>query len=282
MSLPDPTPSSTVLVTGASSGIGAEIARELAARGHGLTVVARREDRLDALADELRRQHGVQIEVHAADLADAARRAELVGVLLNGPLDVVGVVNNAGFGSFGRFAEQELARESEMVRLNVDAVHELTGAFLAPMLDRAAGAILNVASTAGFQPVPNMATYAATKAFVNAFSEALHAELHGSGVSVTSLCPGPSPTEFGEVAGAESTLFSLPGFVYVGAPDVAQAGVDGMLEGRRSVIPGLQNRASALAGRLVPRGLLLAVARRVADRGERPRPAGRGPGPSEG
>jgi len=260
VSLPQPDSSSTVLVTGASSGIGAELARQLARRGHGLTLVARRKERLTELAEECRSAHGVEVEVYASDLGRPASRTRLITTLNDGDKAVVGVCNNAGFGSFGRFHELDLDNESEMVRLNVDAVQELTGAFLPAMVRRRAGAVLNLGSVAGFQPIPGNATYAATKAFVNSFSEAVHADLGGTGVSCSALCPGPVSTEFGEVAGA-GEFGSGPDFLWSKPSEVALAGVEAMVKGRRMVIPGLSNRAAATGGRFVPRSVLLPAAR---------------------
>ncbi len=261
MALPPPSRSSTVVVTGASSGIGAELARALAARGHGLILVARREDRLVALAGELRAAHGVEAETRACDLGDAAARERLIAALGDGGRAVAGLVNNAGLGSVGRFHELPLGRERDQVRINVDALHHLTGALLPGMVARGAGAVLNVSSLAGFQPLPGMATYAATKAFVTSFSEAVHAELAGTGVSVTALCPGPVHTEFGAVAGAPEG--ELPGAVYTDVGKVAREAVEAMVEGRRSVVPGPLGRAAGLGGRLVPRSLLLPAARGI-------------------
>jgi short-subunit dehydrogenase len=156
-----------------------------------------------------------------------------------------------------------------MVQLNVAAVHELTLAFLRPMVERRAGAILNVASLAAFQPVPGMATYAATKAFVQSFSEALHAELAGTGVSCTVLAPGPVPTEFGAVAGTEDLDSLVPGFVTEPPEEVAAAAVRGMLRGRRSVVPGTATKALATGGRYVPRSILLPAARRARRGGDK-------------
>jgi short-subunit dehydrogenase len=269
MSLPAATTDATVLITGASSGIGTELARALAARGYNLTVNARGEDRLAALADELRRAHGVRVDVHSGDLGDPGARAELIETLRTGELEVVGVCNNAGFGSVGRFHELPLAREQHMVRLNVDALHELTGAFLVRMVERASGAILNVASTASFQPVPGLATYAATKAFVASFSEAVHTELAGTGVSCTSLSPGPTRTEFGERAGVSGIVGRSPDFLVDSPADVARQAVDAMLAGKRSVIPSLRNKASALGGRFVPRTILLPAISRIGGAGAR-------------
>jgi uncharacterized protein len=179
---------------------------------------------------------------------------------------VVGVCNNAGFGTVAPLHESELAREQRVVRLNVEAVHHLTGAFLARMVRDGTGAILNVGSTAAFQPLPGFATYAASKAFVQSFSEAVHAELDGTGVSVTTLSPGFTRTEFGEVAKAGDKEAAMPGFLFMQAADVARLGVDAMVAGRRTAIPGLANRASMLGGRMAPRSLLLPIVRQVTGR----------------
>jgi short-subunit dehydrogenase len=264
MSLPDPSPDAAVLVTGASAGIGTELARQLAERGHGLMLVARRRERLDELAERLRLEHGVRVEVEACDLADDAERAALVERLDGGDRHVAAVCNNAGFGTYGRFQRLPLERELEEVRLNVLALHHLSGAFLDGMLERASGAILNVASIAGAQPIPGQATYAATKAFVVSFSEALHAELAGTGVSCTALCPGPVRTEFPEVAGMDH--IQAPDFVWATADEVARAGIEAMLRGRRTVTPGVTNRIVSTAGRFAPRSLLLPVAGRITSR----------------
>jgi len=263
MSLPAPAPGQVVLVTGASSGIGSELARQLAALGHELVLVARRADRLEQLATALSAEHGVEALAVPTDLADAGQRRALIASVQASEKFVAGLCNNAGFGSYGRVAETDPAHEAAMVQLNVAAVHELTLAFLRPMVERRAGAILNVASLAAFQPVPGMATYAATKAFVQSFSEALHAELAGTGVSCTVLAPGPVPTEFGAVAGTEGVDSLVPGFVSEAPEEVAAAAVRGMLRGRRSVVPGTATKALATGGRYVPRSVLLPVARRA-------------------
>lgn len=266
MSLPSPDSRSTVLITGASAGIGTELARQLAARGHHVTLVARRQERLEDLAAELAAlpngSSGAAVE--PCDLADETARGELIAKLKRRKRHVAGVCNNAGFGGYGRFDLMPLEREVEEVRLNVGALHELTGAFLPDMVERGEGAVLNVASTAAFQPIAGFATYAATKAFVLAFSEAVHAELAGTGVSVTSLCPGPTRSEFGETAGMGDMEKSSPDLMFQSAETVARAGVNAMIEGRRSVIPGVRNKASAFGGRLIPRTILLPVTRRAA------------------
>ena len=260
MSLPVPTKESVVVVTGASAGIGAELAKQLAALGHDLVIVARREDRLVELADDVRVSHGVDVFVHPADLRKREARVGLLGAIADQGRHVVGLANNAGYGSNGRAWELDPDREEGQVALNVEALHHLTLAVVPEMVRRRAGAVLNVASGAAFQPMPGMATYAATKAFVQSFSEAIHAELAGTGVSVTTLCPGPVDTEFGEVAGFEESSF--PGVLKVSAEEVAAQAVRGMLTGKRSVIPGSQNKVLSLAGRYVPRTVLLPAMRR--------------------
>jgi uncharacterized protein len=265
MSLPAASPDSTVVVTGASAGIGAELSRELARRGHGLTLVARRRKRLDELARELRKDHGVEVVIETCDLADSADRARLITALQASERPIAAICNNAGYGTVGTFAELDLEREVGEVRLNVEALVELTGAFLPEMVERGEGAILNVASTASFQPLPGMAVYAATKAFVRSFSEAVHAELSGTGVSVTTLCPGFTETEFAEVAGAGSFEAKMPGFLVLNAADVAREAVEGMESGARSVVPGYLHKAHQLSSRFIPNTLLLPIAKRVTE-----------------
>ncbi|MCV7398983.1 SDR family oxidoreductase [Mycobacterium fragae] len=252
MSLPKPNNQATVVVTGASSGIGTELARGLARRGYPLVLVARRRERLDELAGELGNQYSVAVEVMPLDLGDSEGRTQLVDRLRNEP--IAGLCNSAGFGTSGVFHTLPSERESEQVTLNALALMELTHAALPGMVERGAGAVLNVASIAGFQPVPYMAVYSATKAFVQTFSEAVHEELHGTGVSVTVLCPGPVPTEWAEIANAER--FSVP-LAQVSPHDVAEAAIGGMLAGKRSVVPGVVPKVVSTAGRFVSRSLLL-------------------------
>jgi short-subunit dehydrogenase len=257
MPLPPPSPRAVALVTGASAGIGAELARELARRGHALALVARRRERLEDLAQDLRAAHGVEVEVHPCDLADDAARAALVETLLGGERDVDVVCNNAGYGSFGVFHQRERDWERGIVRLNALALLDLTHAFLGPMVERRNGAILNVGSIAGFQPLPHNATYAASKAFVNSFTEAISAELSGSGVTVTLLCPGPVSTEFGEAAGVADVESRLPNAMFQTADEVARAGIEGLESGRRVVFSNLAAHLSAQGGRLAPHTLLM-------------------------
>ncbi len=257
---------STVVITGASSGIGTELARQLAERGYNLTLVARRKDRLDELAADLRDTHEIVADVEPCDLGDQRKRESLIQKLRSGEREVVGLCNNAGFGNLGPFLDQDLASEVDVVRLNVGALHELTGAFLPRMVEQGSGAILNVASTAAFQPLPGFATYAATKAFVHSFSEAVHTELSGTGVSVTSLCPGFTRTEFGEVAGVGDDEDKLPDFTLMEADDVARQGLEGMLAGRRTVTPGLINKVTSTSGHYTPRSVLLPLVKWVSNR----------------
>jgi short-subunit dehydrogenase len=261
MALPPPTRNDAVVITGASSGIGTELARELARRSYGVVLVARRADRLADLAAELTAEHDVRADIDPCDLADAEARGALVQRLLE--REILGVCNNAGFGTVANLLDAGVEREQQVVRLNVEAVHHLTGAFLAGMVERGSGAVLNVASTAAFQPLPGFATYAASKAFVQSFSEAVHAELRGTGVSVTTLFPGFTRTEFGERANAGDQESALPDALFMAADDVARAGVEGMLAGRRTVTPGLHNRASSLGGRFVPRSVLFPLVKKM-------------------
>jgi short-subunit dehydrogenase len=262
MALPPPVPESTCLITGASAGIGSELARELARRGHGVTLVARRQDRLEDLAAELRSVFGVRAEVLGCDLGDPGARRRLVGAVEERGLAVEVLCNNAGFGTAARFVSLERERELEMIRLNCEAVVDLCARYTPAMLERGRGAILNVASTAAFQPLPGQATYAASKAMVLSFTEALHQELSSSGVSVTALCPGPVRTEFTEVAGMTGVEAATPKFVWATAPKVAQAAVRGMERNERVVIPGAINEIGAIVGRHAPRGLFLRAAKR--------------------
>jgi uncharacterized protein len=267
MSLPEPRPASAALITGASAGIGAEIARELARRGHGVVLVARRKDKLDELAAELTAEHGVRAEAVGCDLGKAASRQRLPARVASLGLDVEILVNNAGFATGGAFADSDPARELEQVRVLVEAVVALTSAFLPAMVSRGRGAILNVASTAGMQPLPYSAGYSAAKAYVLTFSEALHQELRGSGVTVTALAPGPVSTEFWDAAdwqaGGQAFENAVPRPAWVTARQTARAGVQGLADGRRVVVPGVQIRTAMLAARYVPHALKLPLIERV-------------------
>jgi short-subunit dehydrogenase len=257
MALPQPTPNATVVVTGASSGIGAELARELARRGHGVTLVARRAEKLQELADELSSAHGIEAAVESADLQERDARDALADRLLE--REVVGLVNNAGYGDTGPFVKADLDWLQGMVQLNCQALLHLTGRLVPQMVERGDGAVLNLASLAACQPIPNMATYAATKAFVLSFSEALHTELARKGVSVTAVQPGPVKTEFWELAGDRG---SNPGAAFLPADEVARQAIDGMVTGRRTVVPSLKWKGAAMVGRYVPRTVQLPLMKR--------------------
>jgi short-subunit dehydrogenase len=251
----------TAVVTGASSGIGAAIARELVARGHSVTVVARDAGRLSRTVAELAAAESACVEQVACDVATAAGRATLVATLRERRRDVELLVNNAGIGSAGRFQELASERETAMVATNCEAVVALCSAFLPAMVERGRGGILNTASIGGFQPLPRQATYSATKAFVLTFGDALTADLAGTGVTVTTLCPGPVPTPFWDAEGME--ISAMPTASVRSAAEVAARAVDGVERGRRVVVPGLVNKLSALSGRWTPRALLLPLLQRT-------------------
>jgi uncharacterized protein len=277
MSLPEPNSSSAALVTGASAGIGSEIAKLLAERGHALVLVARRKDRLTALADELSEQHGVRVETIAADLGKPTPRGKIPGRIEELGLQVEILINNAGFATGGEpFHEADPERELEQVRLDVEAVVALTSAFLPAMVARGRGAILNVASTAGMQPMPYSAGYAAAKAYVLSFSEAIHQEVRGHGVTVTALAPGPVETDFWQIAGWETSggksfERAVPGTL-ISPAQAAQAAVEGLERGERVVVPGLPIRAAMLASRYIPHMLKLPALERFMRPGANPDP----------
>jgi short-subunit dehydrogenase len=241
------------LVTGASAGLGAEFARQLSKRGYRLVLAARRKDRIEELARELGKARAVAIDLSKKDsaaqlLADIEANGETVDLL----------VNNAGFGLIGRFAELDAKRERQMIDLNVGTLTDLCRAVAPQMITRKSGSILNVASTAAFQPGPKMAVYFATKAFVLSLTEALHEELKPHGVKVSCLCPGPTRTEFGEVAGfGGNGMFDR---VAMDAPEVVKAGLDGLENNKAVVIPGIINKAGALSGRFAPRSVVRKIA----------------------
>ena len=240
------------LITGASAGLGADFARQCSARGERLVLVARRRNELEALADELGNARALVMDLGepgaaAAVTADVAANGEKVGTL----------INNAGFGLWGKFAALDGPRQRAMIDLNVGTLVELCHAVLPGMIERKSGAILNIASTAAFQPGPGMAVYFATKAFVLSFSEALHEEVRDKGVRVTALCPGPTKTEFGAIAGFKGN----GGFDKISArsEDVVAMGLKALDKGRAVAIPGLINKAGAQAHRFLPRSWLRKV-----------------------
>jgi short-subunit dehydrogenase len=237
------------LITGASAGLGVEFARQCARRGEALALVARRRERLDEVAAEV----GGQVHVFVADLALPDAAAALVNAVEAEGLAIETLINNAGFGLSGRFASQPPERQREMIDLNVRTLTELTRLVLPAMLERGHGAILNVASTAAFQPGPNMAVYYATKAFVLSVTEALHQELKGTGIKVSALCPGPTATEFFEVAEVNSPMMKR---MSADAASVVAAGLKGLDRNKAIVIPGLTNKIGAQGSRLLPRAAM--------------------------
>lgn len=245
------------VITGASSGIGAELARVFARNGHELALVARRQDRLSALADEIAAAGNIKPLVIVADLQrnDAA---QMIGRALAAfEVEPQYIVNNAGFGLVGTAASLDGNEQLAMIDVNVSALTDLSLTFV-DSLARHRGGILNVGSMAGFLPGPGMAVYYATKAFVLSFSEALHSELKRRGVRVSVLCPGPVPTEFAERAGVKGSSLA-PSFLSQPAEFVAEAGYRGLMQGKRTIIPGLVNKLIILLIRVIPRGLLLAA-----------------------
>ena len=240
------------LVTGASSGIGAEFARQIAGRGYNLVLVARRKDRLDALAEELSVANGIETEVIEADLSKSTGVAAVVKRLKEG--DITLLVNNAGFGTNGQFADLPIGRETEEIDLNVKALTLLSHAALKPMIDKKRGTIINVGSVGSFEPVPHMATYAATKAYVLSFTEALHEEARPHGVRVTCLCPGVVKTEFQQTAGVNEN--KLPNIGVLPPEKVVAAALRGAARGRAIVVPGGMNQATVGLTKFAPRFLV--------------------------
>ncbi|MDV3133908.1 SDR family oxidoreductase [Mycobacterium sp. 29Ha] len=257
MGLPSPSPATTAVVTGASSGIGADIARELAARGHGVTLVARREDRLQDLAAEL--SGTVRVEVIGCDVADPDARARLFDEVDSRGLTIDILVNNAGIGTIGAVQNSTVDDEIRQVRVNVEAVIDLSTRAVQQMVPRGRGAILNVGSTAGYHPFPGQAGYAGTKAFVKTYTEGLRGELAGTGVTVATLNPGPVRTEFLEAAGMDEEKFAaaFPKFLWMPSREVAKAGVDALEHDRGEVIAGVQNKLSTVLMQALPRQVLL-------------------------
>jgi len=254
-------PTETALITGASSGIGEELARLFARDRSHLVLVARSQEKLERLAAELRKEHGIEAEVFPKDLADAAApQAIFDGLAAKGILVDV-LVNNAGFGAAGPVADLPVQKQIEMIQVNVTALTYLTRLFLPGMLQRGSGGILNVGSTAGFQPGPYMAVYYATKAYVLSFTEALAEELAGTAIKVTCLAPGPTATGFAALANMENALLFKLGTM--DAKPVAAIGYRGFRRGKVIVVPGFKNRLGAFAVRLGPRSTVRKLVKRL-------------------
>ena len=248
------------VITGASAGLGVDFARQLAAKGHRLVLVARRKDRLEALAEELGNARALALDLTAPDaakrlMADLAEHGEQVGTL----------VNNAGFGLWGPFVSQEPDRLRKMVDLNVGTLTDLCRAVAPGMVERKSGAILNVASTAAFQAGPNMAVYFATKAYVLSLTEALHQELKPHGIKVTALCPGPTRTEFGEVAGFGNRLGKAFERMSMRSDEVVAKGLKALDSNRAILVTGAMNKLGAGAVRFLPRSWVRRVTAAIKD-----------------
>jgi len=247
----------SALVTGATSGIGEAIARQLAAEGTDLVVVARDIGRLESLRDELVERHAVDVEVLSADLGERAQLERVAMRVADDARPLHLVVNNAGFGTSGRFWELDLAGEHHEIAVNVVAVVHLTHAALGAMVPRGAGAVLNVASVAGMLPSPGSATYGATKAYLNSFGDAVHEELAGTGVTLTTLLPGFTKTEFHERASVSDEIdLRAPGFMWTTPDEVAHAGLEGAAAGRARVVPGVVYKGSSALLDFLPNGLV--------------------------
>jgi short-subunit dehydrogenase len=255
-------PGRTALVTGASSGIGLELARVFASRGWNVVVTSRSAQRLGEIATQLESEHGIRAVPLAFDLTLPDGAGDLAKELSRQSLEIDALVNNAGFATYGPFASASLDDELAVIELNVVALTELTKRLLPGMLRRGRGYILNVASTAAFQPGPLMAVYYATKAYVLSFSEALAEELAKTPVRVTALCPGPTETGLQRRAAMEDSKL-VAGKALMPAADVAQFGYDALMAGRRVAIPGLRNRLLALSPRFAPRRFVTAIVRRM-------------------
>ena len=250
------------LITGGSVGIGAALADVFAAHGHDLILVSRTREKLEARGRAIHDQYGVDVICISEDLTDPQGARRLHEAVTARSLDVHHLVNNAGVGLYGKFATTDLDAELKMIQLNVASVVDLTKRFLPSMIARRSGRIMNVASTAAFVPGPWMSVYYATKAFLLSFSQAIDYELKASGITVTTLCPGPTESEFKVRAGSQrSRLFEA--FV-MDAPRVARVGYDGMMKGKAVAIPGLRNKLIPIAARLAPRSLVAELSHRAA------------------
>jgi len=248
------------LITGASMGLGLGLATLFARDGYRLVLVARSHDRLTAVGDELHSRYGVQVKVLAKDLASSNAAEEIVQALRSEMISVDVLVNNAGFGSNGPFAESDPADQLAMIQVNVTALTHLTRLLLPDMIRRKTGRIMNVASTAAFFPGPMMAVYYASKAYVLSFSQALSEELRGTGVTVTALCPGPTRTGFQARAGTSDSAVGK-GMLMMNAESVAAAGYRDLMKGKRVSVPGFLNKLSIITARLTPTSVVMRILR---------------------
>jgi short-subunit dehydrogenase len=257
MPVPPPNPEARAVVTGASQGIGEALATELAARGHSLIVTARRGELLADLATQLTQRYGVAVEARPVDLTDAAERAKLADELATRNISIL--CNNAGTATFGPVASLDPAGEKAQVQLNVIAVHDLTLAVLPGMIERGAGGILISGSVAGNSPIPNNATYAASKAFANTFSESLHGEVKKAGVHVTVLAPGPVRPEMPDPAEASLVDRLIPDFLWISAAHTAKVSLDALERNRMRIVPGITSKAMSVASGYAPRAIVAPI-----------------------
>jgi uncharacterized protein len=252
----------TALITGASGGIGLDFAHIFAEKGYNVVLVARSEDKLKALADELEGKHKIKASVMPMDLTDPQSPQALYDALQGTAIDVL--VNNAGFASYGKFHELDLNKELAMIQLNITTLTHLTHLFMNDMVARGSGYVMNVASTAAFQPGPLMAVYYATKAYVLHFSEAIANEVKDAGVKVTALCPGPTQSGFQSRAAMEESKLVQNGLM--DSRTVAEAGVDALFAGKPFIITGMQNKMLAFSTRLMPRTTIVNIVRNTQER----------------
>ena len=257
-----------VLITGASSGIGLELAHQFAKNGYDLILVARRKKLLQTLANELHTKYGSESELIEKDLEEPNAAKEIVAILQRKNISIEILVNNAGFGTFGDYNSSDEETNSRMVQLNITSLMSLTRLLIPSMLKRKVGKILNVASMAAFQPGPFMAVYYASKSFVLSFSEALSSELEGTGVTVTALCPGPVPTGFQERARVGKALM-MKSIMTKSAQFVAEEGYKGTMKGKQIVIPGAINNILVVMGKFMPRKFLIMVVKRIMHKREK-------------
>ncbi|MDA3844242.1 MAG: SDR family oxidoreductase [Candidatus Kapabacteria bacterium] len=255
----------TALITGASGGIGYEFAKVFAERGVNLVIVARSEDKLNMLADELKNKHQIDVKVIAKDLSSAQSVQEISEEIEEAGIQIDYLINNAGFAQFGKFADNDWQRESDMINLNISTLTHFTKLYLKKMISVGKGRILNVASTAAYQPMPMMAVYGATKSYVLSFTEAVAAEANGSGVTVTALCPGATKSGFGEDSGAgKSIMFN--NFSTASSRSVAEYGYESMMSGKHSAIHGILNKIAAVKVRFLPHRWVTKLMMKVLDK----------------
>lgn len=250
----------TALITGASFGIGYELAKIFANQKYDLVLVARNREKLNEIESELKRNNNIRIKTLVKDLSNPSAPSEIFDELVYDKIDIDVLINNAGFGLLGSFSELSLQEQLDMIQVNITSLVHLTGLILPSMIKRGNGKIMNVASTAAFQPGPNMAVYYASKAFVLSFSKALYKELQNKGITVTALCPGPTKTEFQKRARMENINLERAKLIpYMSAERVAKAGYKGLMKGQKVVIPGLMNKLGTKIVQIIPESLILSL-----------------------